>query len=457
MKSLYNFFVPVILLLFAAGEIPAQSFEAGSIGVNFNNYGRLRIGAPTNATRQIDRSSILISQGLHEVFDYTEDANGVTPSANVTVPTLSDFEITCSYDNSYANLAPNVLVDANIYGWSTTGYAIAKFSITNRETTAENTGIGMEIIPQIDAAYGSEIVNYNAAQQIVAIHKTTWVGYKILSANITSMKVIDWFTGYGTDSAYYMWLKNIGFDPQFTAGADGSVIIIAQSPVMMQPNDTYNFYVAVSVGSTENEMIANMNLAVAKYQDILLPVELVSFTAASLNNKVTLNWETATEINNYGFEIERRVVGESNWALAGFKKGAGSTTETTNYSFTDESFSQTGIKLQYRLKQIDFNGSFTYYDAIEVEVVPSEMALVQNYPNPFNPSTTISFILPQKENVSLKVYNAMGEEVASLIQGLMEAGTHKINFNSQNLASGLYFYTLTAGNKTQSKKMMLLK
>lgn len=456
MKSIYKLFIPVLLLLLFAGDISAQSFETGNIGVNVNNYGRLRIGAPTNGTRQIDRSSILVSKAVNAVFDYNEDSEGVTPAANVPSPTLSDYEISCSYDNTYSNLPPNILVNHNVYGWNSGGYAISKFQIINREAAAFNGTIGMEIIPQVDGTYGAEVVNYISDQQIVATHKIEWVGYKILSANIKSMKVINWFDGYGTDSAYYFWLKNIGFDPQFTAGVDGSVIFIAQDMEMLQPNIGYDFYIAVAVGANETEMKANMSQAVAKYQSIL-PVELSSFTAISSNNKIELNWETATEINNYGFEVERRVVGKDNWTTAGFKKGAGSSTEPTKYSFVDESFSQPGVKLQYRLKQIDFNGAFTYFDAVEVELAPYEMVLEQNYPNPFNPSTIISFSLPQKENVSLKVFNAMGEEVASLANGLMETGTHKINFDSHNLASGLYFYTLTAGNKTQSKKMMLLK
>ncbi|MBZ0199877.1 MAG: T9SS type A sorting domain-containing protein [Ignavibacteriaceae bacterium] len=456
MNSFYKLFLPVLLLLFFAGDSFAQTFETGSIGVNVNDYGRLRIGAPTTATRQVDRSSILVSKLLTAVFDYNQDAKNVTPSGNVASPVLSDFEIACSYDNAYSNLPPNILVNQNVYGWNGGGYAISKFQIVNREADAFNATIGMEIIPQVDNVYGGEIVNYIPTTQIVASHKNEWVGYKILSTNIKSMKVINWFDGYGTDSAYYLWLKNVGFDPQFTAGLDGSVIFISQDPVMLQPNMGYDFYIAVSVGANEAEMTANMNLAVAKYQSIL-PVELSSFTAVSLNNKIQINWETATEINNYGFEIERKAVGENNWTLAGFKKGAGSSTESTKYTFVDESFSQPGVKLQYRLKQIDFNGAFTYFDAVEVELAPVEMMLEQNYPNPFNPTTTISFSLPHKENVSLKVFNTMGEEVASLSNGSMEAGSHNINFNSHNLASGLYFYTLTAGNKTQSKKMLLLK
>jgi len=125
------------------------------------------------------------------------------------------------------------------------------------------------------------------------------------------------------------------------------------------------------------------------------------------------------------------------------------------YSFTDENVSGS---LYYRLKQVDFNGNFKYSKVVEVNVTnPLTFALSQNYPNPFNPTTVISYSVPQESFVSLKVYNILGKEVASLVSNQVEAGIHEVNFNASNLSSGMYFYTIKAGNFTATRKLLLLK
>ncbi|MDO8550214.1 MAG: T9SS type A sorting domain-containing protein [Ignavibacteria bacterium] len=187
-----------------------------------------------------------------------------------------------------------------------------------------------------------------------------------------------------------------------------------------------------------------------------IPVELISFTA-TVNpfGEAVLNWVTATEINNRGFEIERKSL-NGRFAIIGFIEGYGTTSEEKTYSYVDQSVNP-GIYV-YRLKQIDFNGQFEYSEAIELEISPPLIFdLEQNYPNPFNPSTKISYSVPKSGYVSLKVYNALGQEVAALVNGIKEAGNHKIDFNASNLNSGIYFYKLEAGDFTQVKKMTLIK
>ncbi len=191
------------------------------------------------------------------------------------------------------------------------------------------------------------------------------------------------------------------------------------------------------------------------FADGNLPVELSSFTAEVNENKVLLNWRTETEVNNYGFEILRQAQDDT-WQLLGFVEGNGNSNSPKYYSYTDNSVSSGSYF--YRLKQIDNDGRFEYSKVVEITVSDvTTFQLGQNYPNPFNPSTEIRFSIPETGNVNLTVYNIIGEQVAVLLNGVMEAGSHTINFNAENLLSGIYFYTLKTGNIVEMKKMILLK
>lgn len=188
-----------------------------------------------------------------------------------------------------------------------------------------------------------------------------------------------------------------------------------------------------------------------------IPVELVSFNANVVDNAVRLNWTTATELNNRGFEIQRKSDGE--FMAVGFVNGQGTTTETQNYSYTDKNV---GVgSYSYRLKQVDYDGKFEYSDVIEVDVTaPAEYSLTQNYPNPFNPATTISFSLKADANVTLKVFNVLGQEVATLINNTLSAGTHNVDFSAAGLNSGVYIYNLVAdgvdGSSFNATRKMIL-
>ncbi len=223
-----------------------------------------------------------------------------------------------------------------------------------------------------------------------------------------------------------------------------------------------------------------------------LPVELVSFSANMVDGNINIKWTTATEVNNYGFEIERNLNPHLNplqggegaerqgWVAIGFVEGNGNSNSPKEYSFVDdktyEVFNNLGglsAELKYRLKQIDFDGKFEYSEIITVETLdatslPTEFALEQNYPNPFNPTTTIKYSIPntviaseakqsQEMNVTLKVYDILGNEVAVLVNEQKSAGKYEVNFNASNLASGIYFTRITAGSYTSLIKMLMLK
>jgi len=188
--------------------------------------------------------------------------------------------------------------------------------------------------------------------------------------------------------------------------------------------------------------------------DVIVPVELTSFAATTDKNEAILTWTTATETNNNGFEIQRKTTGE--FERIGFVEGKGTTTEVQNYLFRDKSLFSGSYT--YRLKQIDYDGSFAYSPEVEIEIAqPSVFVLGQNYPNPFNPSTKIQYSIPNDGNVSLKVYDILGKEVATLVNEYQQAGTFDVVFDGANLASGVYYYQLTSGELSDTKKLMLTK
>lgn len=196
-----------------------------------------------------------------------------------------------------------------------------------------------------------------------------------------------------------------------------------------------------------------------------IPVELASFTANISGNSVILNWSTASEVNNMGFEIEKSKVNsqksnESGWEKIGFVEGKGTTTEIQNYSFKDDLALTRNLShtLYYRLKQIDFDGSFTYSNEIEIELtIPVEFTLEQNYPNPFNPSTKISWQSPVGSHQTIKVFDVLGNEIATLVDGYKPAGSYEVEFDASSFSSGVYFYQLKTGDFVQTRKMILIR
>jgi hypothetical protein len=190
-----------------------------------------------------------------------------------------------------------------------------------------------------------------------------------------------------------------------------------------------------------------------------IPVELTSFTATAQFGEVVLSWITATETNNSGFEVQRS--NGSEFEAIAFVDGHGTTTETQAYSYSDRNVNVGSYS--YRLKQIDFDGTYEYSNVIEANVpAPAVFALDQNYPNPFNPSTKIAFQLAVDSKVSLKIFDVLGQEVATLVNTNLVAGSHNVNFDASALNSGVYLYRIEAtgidgANFIDVKKMILTK
>jgi predicted phosphodiesterase len=186
------------------------------------------------------------------------------------------------------------------------------------------------------------------------------------------------------------------------------------------------------------------------------PVELSSFAAILNNNCIEVQWKTETELNNYGFYIER-ATNNSDWQSLGFVEGHGNTNSPKYYTFNDVEIYESG-NYKYRLRQTDNDGTFVYSNVVSVSIgIPVLYSLGQNYPNPFNPETRIDYTLPEQQNVSLKVYNMLGELVQELVNEVKPAGNYTVTFDGSDLPSGVYVYRIQAEGFSENKKMTLLK
>jgi hypothetical protein len=219
-------------------------------------------------------------------------------------------------------------------------------------------------------------------------------------------------------------------------------------------------YFHLADGSTAAENTANVKRFTFGNSPLgePLPVELSTFTAVQIGSKVLLKWTTETEINNFGFDVERCALSAEcqAWEKIGFVNGNGNSNSPKEYSFTDNP--ATGNKYYYRLKQIDSDGQTEYSNVISIDLnIPNQYALYQNYPNPFNPTTSITYNLPADGPVSLKVFDVLGSEVATLVNDNQKSGVHTIPFNGKGLSSGIYICKITADNFNSSIKMILMK
>lgn len=217
-------------------------------------------------------------------------------------------------------------------------------------------------------------------------------------------------------------------------------------------NDTNIYSIAVVQDDITKEVV---NTGSSKFTNIL-PVELASFETVQEKNGILVSWSTASELNNFGFEIEKSYDGVTFTADA-FVNGKGTSTELTKYSHFMELAKNGSVSI--RLKQIDFDGSVSYsrVETVEFDLLPSKVILYDNYPNPFNPSTTISYALPEATEVTLSVYSALGELVKVLDSGIKSAGNHKLEFDASDLPSGVYLLNLNSSSANSSKKISLLK
>lgn len=260
-------------------------------------------------------------------------------------------------------------------------------------------------------------------------------------------------------------VKGYVYEPYSSAMANVSILfsMFADGYTLAEcyySSSCYLSWMDVVIGDPKFRLV-NTRIVSGQSNGNPLPVQLTSFCGTQRNGKVTLEWNTATEIANQGFEIEHMNPGVDTgnmWTRVGFIEGHGTTNVKQSYAYTFTT--QTGGKHLFRLKQIDRDGLFTYSESVEVTVAQSVAAFVldQNYPNPFNPSTTIGFTVNADQHVSVSVYNTLGQQVGSLFNGQATGGKqYSLSFKGVGLPSGTYFYDIRTEHERDIKKMTLAK
>lgn len=341
-------------------------------------------------------------------------------------------------------------------------FSVDRSSITIDFNTAQTTysvysgGVG--------TFNGSNLGTFSSNTQTLSIASWYVKTYKNNGGDVTGVDMKYRIYKQGATPGVFIstggsWIQDLGGGDQKWGKTTSSSIDITT----LDFSSTYYLEVYIEAYGTNPTLTKYDNNSGSNYiasflTNATFPVELTSFSASVKNKNVNLVWHTATEVNNYGFEIEKRQSSTANgqWSKIGFVNGYGNSNSVKEYSFTDK----TGAsgKYNYRLKQIDNDGKYEYSKEVEVDLgKPTTFALNQNYPNPFNPSTSIQYSVAGSQYVSLKVFNVLGKEVAVLVNEKKESGTYTVDFTEANLSGGAYFYRLQAGDFVQTKKMILLK
>jgi hypothetical protein len=407
----------------SAGDVNGDSFADVLIGGAYNSSstfaGKAYLylgGVSMDSTADVVMNGEMISDRFGYSVSSAGDVNG-DGFSDVIIGSINNDAGGMDAGRAYVYFGDSNM--DNIADWISTGEASEDQFGSSVASVGDVNGDGFGDI--IVGAYQNDAGGMDAGRAYV------YFG----AANMDS--IADWtFTGEAEEDLFGLAVGAAG-----DVNGDGIADVIIGAP--------YNDFGGVDAGK-----------AYLYLSSPTIPVELTSFSAIYNKTDITLQWETATELNNKGFKVERSI-DQCDWKNIAFIQGNGNSTSPKVYGYVDNDLLAGDTKFQYRLKQIDYDGSFGYTDIVEVEVVPEQYELLQNYPNPFNPSTKIVFSIPEASFVQLKVYDVLGNEVSTLVNEEHNAGVYSIDFSGTRLTSGTYFYRLKAGNYVEIKKMVLLK
>lgn len=450
MKKLMLLFIFVLVCGYA---LPQNNPAGTDILVLFHD------STATTAKRTADKDTLLTT-----LSTLLSSFNKATFDTNATLPNLSNYKSIIISETSFDATFTRYLGVAGrtaLKAWLNSGTSLDKKSL---------------IFMGGDQAYNYSRTG-SAAKDLGLAQNLLMFNYRVDNGSLTGQYSIE---GVGIDAGNTRTMTNVpaggGYWPDGVQPLGSSTVLYKYSTrsaldTVAAVGVVDTGYVGVSLfqdaryftnGNFRNVLFELIQYAVSNGGTFpgFIPVELSSFAASITGTDVNLSWITASELNNQGFEIEKST-DQNTWEKIGFVEGNGTTTEMKYYSYTDKSL-QTGTYF-YRLKQMDFDGTFDYSSVVEAEVtVPLEFALEQNYPNPFNPSTKINFSLAVDSKVTLKIFDLLGQEVTTLVNSELTAGNQEVTFNASGLNSGVYFYRINAEgtngkNFTSVKKMILTK
>ncbi len=422
----------VLIGSLAKGQLLVENFDYGaSEGTSILSVGGSWVAGTSGTEPNFTTSSLSFhtsypSQGVGGALKITTNntrdiyknlQSAITNSTDIYVSFLVNFQSTPTTEGYFLCLAPSVATTAtykcSVYvKQSGTGYILGL-------TTSNAAGIIWE----------ATTYSYNQTYCVAVYYK-----FSTVVNDYATMFVFDGSTSLPSSMPSYTPLEQTSSLTNEQPSEIGSIVI--QSGAF-----TPTGYIdGIRVGTT--------------WAQAPLPVELTSFTAKANPNSIILNWSTATEVENYGFEIERATQ-NGEFQKIGFVSGAGNSNATKDYTYTDTKLA-TG-KYSYRLKQMDISGTYEYSNIIQTEILPTKFELMQNYPNPFNPSTTISFAIAEGSQTRLEILNPLGESVATLVDGNLHAGTHVYQWDGTRSPSGVYMARLITPTQSKTIKMLLVK
>lgn len=376
-----------------------------------------------------------------EEFDLGPAGHPNSPSGNA--PIFRSFNPVSTPSRTFPKLS-DILNNTQVLGEILPSYArTMNFRLTARDNKMGGGGVGKaSITVTVTDAAGPFLVTSPNTAVIWEGNSNQTITWVVANTNVSPVNCTNVNILLSTDGGQTFPIVLASNTPN-----DGSEIVTIPS------NQTTTARIKVEAVGNVFFDLSNTNFTI----DAPIPVELTSFNHTINGNNVTLIWNTATETNNYGFEIEKRnSEGNSTWTKIGFVQSSGNSTVPREYSFTDSKL-KTG-SYSYRLRIVDLDGKFAYSNEINVEIEsPASFSLLQNYPNPFNPSTIIKYKTPVSGNISLIIYDVLGNEVETLVNEFKVAGEYEIEFSNANLTSGVYYYQFRTPTFAETKKMMLLK
>jgi len=278
-KFVTTFFIASLVGLFSFGDAQAQAeFETGELGILLQDYGRFRVLTPDlslDAIRQIDRMSVLVGVSPTDIFTYALDADNETDPTNISPPSVGDFELYGAFNNDFSSEPPDVLVETSVYGWENESYVLIKYVVHNEGNDAIDAAIGVEMLPQLNGGYGNETVEFLSDENIVQLHKeSAHVGLKLLSDDLYTLHVIEWFSGYNDDRAeMYGYLTEGSIMDTYVDDGEGTVVFIGQDKVNIPAGGSAEVYFAFGFADDEASLIDAIAAAKAEYDEITSIVE----------------------------------------------------------------------------------------------------------------------------------------------------------------------------------------